>query len=585
MSWITPRIWRSPQSNFNEDEPLECIQVYTQEVLVNIYRQGFDAIWMRGRLWELIRSELYPKLNDSNACRRISNLKKVTADGLECGVKVFLYFNEPLALPKDHDFWREHPALAGEPHREVELGLEVLSLCTSTPQFKAFFRESVRNLFDDLEMLGGVILVTASEYQTHCWSHRAKRKIGDPYIDRCLAEMQCPNCRDREPADVVAELVNVWKEQAEQTHSPPRVLVWNWSWSMWYDEPQREVIDTLPDGVKLMCDFERGGFRQQDVGNVLIDEYSLGYTGPSERFMGSREAADARSLPVCAKLQLGTTHELATVPNLPLIPSLFDKLRSIDELGIDGLMCSWNFGNTATLNTAAFGMFVDRADLRRDKDGFLRALASEYFGAVDCRKILDAWRSFCDAFGQYPFTIKMLYFSPMNYAVAYPLRLSYKDRPMGPAWIPHSPWGDRLEDCLGPFTIEQVCQCFEKMAGLWNRGLELYASALGDMKNRHQAEELSCAKLIGCHLAAMRNIFDFHEWRRGKMRESGLRAPCRLLADEQALELIRRHIRACRAALRLSRLDSRLGYHQEPHAYLYDAHAIEKAIVQCSKEA
>jgi len=582
MSWITPRIWRSAESRFNEDEPLKSADVYTPEVLKNIRRQGFDAIWMRGRLWELIRSELYPELNDAEASRRISNLKKVIAGGKEYGVEVFLYFNEPLALPKDRDFWRRHPALAGEPHREFESGVEVLSLCTSTSKFKEFFNESVRNLFDDLAGLGGVILITASEYQTHCWSHRAKRKIGDPFIDQCLVDVQCPNCRDREPADVVAELVNVWKQQAERTDPRPRVWVWNWSWSMWYDEPQREVIERLPAGVELMCDLERGGFRRQDIGNVLIDEYSLGYTGPSERFMGAKGAADARSLPVCAKLQIGTTHELATVPNLPLIPNLFDKLRRIDELGLNGLMCSWNLGNTPTLNTTAFGMFVDRPPLRRDKENFLRTLAEEYFGPVDRQKIVNAWKLFCDSFEQYPFSIKMLYFSPMNYAVAYPLRLSYEDRPMGPAWIPHSPWGDRLEDCAEPFTIPQVRRCFERMEVLWNRGLELYASALGDTNNRRQVEELSCAKMIGCHLEAMRNIFDFHQWRRGKMRESSLRAPCRLAADERALELIRRHMRTCRAALELSRLDSRLGYHQEPHAYFYDADAIEAVITQCS---
>ena len=40
-------------------------------------------------------------------------------------------------------------------------------------------------------------------------------------------------------------------------------------------------------------------------------------------------AARERGLRVMAKLQLGTTHELATVPSLPLIGNLYDKARAL----------------------------------------------------------------------------------------------------------------------------------------------------------------------------------------------------------------------------------------------------------------
>jgi len=73
MSWISPRIWRSPKSRFTKDEPLNCADVYTPETLKGIADQGFDAIWMRGRLWDLIRSEIYPELNESNAKKRIDS--------------------------------------------------------------------------------------------------------------------------------------------------------------------------------------------------------------------------------------------------------------------------------------------------------------------------------------------------------------------------------------------------------------------------------------------------------------------------------------------------------------------------------
>ncbi len=585
MSWISPRIWRSAESRFNDDEPLNCEAVYRPEVLQSIHDQGFDAIWMRGRLWDLIHSEICPELNDPQAARRITNIKKVISSGLEKGVKVYLYFNEPLGLPREHRFWKKYPGLAGEPLVEPEFDWDVRAFCTSTQQFQNFFNESIGNLFDDLESLGGVILITASEYHSHCWSHTALRKIGDAYIDRCVKPMQCPNCKNREPADVVAELVNVWKTQADRQAKPPQVWAWNWSWSMWYDQPQREVIEQLPAGVKLMCDFERGGSRIQDIGNVFIDEYSLGYVGPSERFLGSAQAAVENNIEVCGKLQVGVTHELATVPNIPLIPNLFDKLQKVDELGLKGLMYSWNFGNSPSLNTAAIKLFTERSEFRNDKKKFLSTLAQIYFGSGCEDSILKAWELFCLSFNEYPFAIDMLYHGPMNYSVAYPLSLKYADRKMGPSWIGHAPFGDRLEDCLGPFSLSQACECFQCMDELWKKGLESYREALGPMETLNSIAELSCARMIGCHILACRNIFEFHKWRREKMAEQKLVGPCELESDETSAAITKRQIEVCKKAFELSQQNAHFGYHQEPHESFYDSKTIKACILLMETEA
>ena len=584
MSWISPRIWRSAESRFNDDEPLQALDVYTPDVLQQISHQGFDAIWMRGRLRELMRSDIFPELNDSGAAQRVANLKQVIADGDACGVKLYLYFNEPLSLPPSHDFWKRHPELAGEPYVEHDFDWDELALCTSAPGVKEFFDESLRHLFSDLLGLGGVILITASEYHTHCWSHRSRRIMNDKYMDNCLVDVACSRCRDREPAEVVTELIEAWQRHAAAVNPAPRVWAWNWSWTMWYDSPPRDIIDKLPDQVELMCDFERGGSREQTIGTVAIDEYALGYVGPSEQFQASRSAALETNRPVCAKLQIGTTHEIATVPNLPLIPNLFDKLKQIEAMQLDGLMCSWNFANSASLNTAAFGLFVRRADLRQDQEAFCHALAVDTFQVGDSGPVLAAWKLFCDSFAEYPFAIKMLYHSPMNFAPAYPLTLDYRDHPLGPMWVEHHPWGDRLDDCLEPFTLDQVCLSFEKMETLWNQGLALYAAALEDLENRNAREELSCARMIGCHLSAMRIIFEFHRHRKVIMEESGLSGPCTLPADLRLTDLIQQQKRVASAALELIRLDTRFGYHQEAHAFFYDEKAIESAIRQCSME-
>src|SRR5690606_6238539 len=115
-------------------------------------------------------------------------------------------------------------------------------------------------------------------------------------------------------------------------------------WSVWYPDPQTPIVAHLPRGVDLLVDWERGGERAWPISegreqSLAVDEYSLAYAGPSERFVGSRDAAG--KTPVLVKLQIGMRHELATVPNLPLLTALHAKLvglRRLEGLHSDALL-------------------------------------------------------------------------------------------------------------------------------------------------------------------------------------------------------------------------------------------------------
>lgn len=333
---------------------------------------------------------------------------------------------------------------------------------------------------------------------------------------------------------------------------------------MWYPEPQREVIDALPDGVELMCDFERGGRRDWFDRSIEVDEYSLVYVGPSERFTKSRACVDT----IHAKLQIGTTHEIATVPNLPLIGNLHAKLCGLQEKNVSGAMCSWNFGTMLTLNTFAFGRFDP------DRDRFFHDVATQYFGACDVDAIAGAWLGFADAFAAHPFDMSLLYLSPVNMAPAYPLSLEYRDQPMGPAWLVHEPWGDRLEDCLGCFTLDEAIRGFETVARVWRQHLPGYIMALapgaGGEYDRHRREERNTAVMIGHQMQSTANIFRFHRWR-GRGNEA---------LDNVGRAIVEAELANVEAALPLVESDPRLGLHLECQAYLYDASRVREKINQ-----
>ncbi len=584
-----PRIFRSPESDFNADEPLQAASVYTAESFGPLVEHGFNGIWLRGRLRDLMQSTMLPELNDPRRQERIDSLRAVIVRGRAAGIGVYLFFNDPLALPANDPFWRAHPDLAGEPHHEWG-GDDVVALCLSTPTVARFFEEAAASVLRDLPDLVGVILITASEYHSHCWSHYVRYGLDDGITVPSAQPLRCPRCARREPAELVAQIARGWRAAAD-AHAPAcRVIAWNWSWSLWYRDPQREVLDALPPGVDVMADWERGGQRGWRGRTIAVDEYSLGYAGPSERFLGTHAAARQAGRPVLAKLQIGTTHEIATVPNLPLLTNLHQKLTGLHEHGIAGFMGAWNFGCSLTLNTYAIRHFLERSAEYLDRDCFLSSLAQTYLGVADPAAVIRAWEQFARAFEHYPFSIQLLYFSPLNDAPAHPLSFHYTGTPLGGSWVPHE-FGDRLEDCLGPFTMGEVADAFADLGRGWQEGLAGYEQALGHLvlgaspaQRHHAAEELRCAQMIGLQFRSAANLFRFHQERQRLMADRGLVAPCDLPRTGALEDRMRDEILNAQAALPLVEADPRLGFHQEARVYMYEANLIRSKIAQIAHE-
>ena len=589
---LTPRIWRSGACDFYGDEINQAETVYTSETLASIRDEGFDSIWLRGRLFDLMDSGVFPELNRPLADRRIRRLQELIQRGKECGVGVWLFFNEPLAVPASHPFWHDHQLVRGSSHWEVvddpfwiqgtpgvsdKEPSEMVALCVSASRGIEFFADAVQGVLQKLDGLAGVILITASEHHSHCWSHHAVRATG--FSTQTPHELSCPRCRERGAAPVVIDIINTWRTASAKTPFPCRVLAWNWSWSKWYPDPQMEIVERLPQGVEFLVDWERGGSKTWMGRSIPIDEYSIGYIGPSERFLGARAGAAAVNIHVHAKLQINTTHELATVPNLPLLPNLYAKWAGLQRESVAGIMGCWNFGCLPTLNTHAFRRFHEDPSRWTSSEDFQESVAGSYFGEADISSLMSAWRKFCASFDLYPFNFGIIYKSPINYAPAYPLDLAYRGQPMGPSHLRHQ-WGDLLEETLEGLPLEDVVRSFELMRVLWDQGMSDYRTGFAGgecspEQQRHREDETSCAEMIGCHLASIANIYRFHAWRLAVMARLGLQAPCKIPPDEISRQIMRDEIRNTRPAIELVRKDRRLGFHQEAQAFYFDAALIE----------
>src|SRR5262245_38166459 len=129
--WLNPRIWRSPRADFYHDEPLHALGAYTEDELYAIRDAGFDSIWLRGKLGDLMDSAVFPQLNQPQADIRRQNLKELISRARRQDIGVWLYFNEPLALPSEHPFWSDHGDLRGAVQFDFDTQKEVNALCTS----------------------------------------------------------------------------------------------------------------------------------------------------------------------------------------------------------------------------------------------------------------------------------------------------------------------------------------------------------------------------------------------------------------------------------------------------------------------
>jgi hypothetical protein len=486
-----------------------------------------------------------------------------------------MFFNEPLAPLMDHPVWDEHPELKGQSfYHPVVADRSAISLCPSIPLVMDFFDEAVNSALDAIPNVAGLLLITASEYHTHCWAHYSRRHFEDGSKRPEQKPMECPRCADREPSEIVGDLVTVWRDAVAKREHKPRIICWNWSWSFWYDEPQAEVINALPDGVELMADFERGGQRAWHDRTIDVDEYSLGYVGPSARFLGSKQCAVARNMPINVKLQLGTTHEIGNTPNTPLIASLHEKVMKMYAESAAGTMATWNFGCLLTLNTFAFGMLADNPVGYMDRDRFFTDLATRYFGPVNVEPLARAWVGFGQAFQHLPFSIAMVYYGPVNRAPVWPLSLEYRDEELAPAWLMWDTIGDRLEDCYGPFTLDEIIDGFDHLQYEWRRYLPEYMLALApsadadEQQNIHRREERNTATMIGHQLQSAVAAFRWHHWR-GRGRRA---------LDDAGRRIVTEELANVEAALPLIESDPRLGYHYEAQGYLYSADLIRQRI-------
>ncbi len=445
------------------------------------------------------------------------------------------------------------------------------ALCTSTETVRDYVEQGCYTLFKEAPGLGGAFCITASESHTHCYSHYPKHLSS--YVGWNKLPFECPRCADREPSDVVAELITIMNRGIKAASPKADLMVWTWSWAVLEPDPQPNVIAKLPKDVILMSDWERGGTKKVLGKTYPLDEYSLSSIGPSPRYMKQLNLARQRGMRMAAKIQIGATHEFCAVPYLPLPVLLAEKFRRIAKAGVDGYLGCWIFGGDVSPMSKLAGKMSRKP--APEPTVAVKELAVEEYGEQSAASVVKAWKHFAKAWKEYPFTIPLIYMGPMNYAPAYPLHLKMEDKPFAASWLRlprdakgHLDTGCNFDNCLGPFTVEIINEAFELLLKEWDLGIEVLQKAVEKgHDNEALKKELSLDEHISLSLRSTINIFRFCDNLR-KLRKTNS-AKTQSTLRRRMKQVLEAEILIVAREKELLHADPRLGYHSEAHMHLF----------------
>ncbi len=577
------RIWRSPYARFgglnslcpddSTDETVTALHTYTDSELKNIAENGFNAFWVHAVPANIARSDLFPEFG-KNAERHMDNMSRLIERADRFGLKVFLYFQPVRSVAAGNvEFWKNHADCIGQHETATEQvlkanlnqGIEMYCLCTSVPKVKQWVRGAASQMAEKLPGLGGVILITGSEYPGHCYSHRTKVNPTEwsPLIE-------CPRCRERQPHEVAAELVNLVRDGIREHSASMEIIAWNWSWTSWLKTPCRPLLELLPHDVTVMACCERGGTMDlAERPNHPVNEYSLIYGGPSEVCTGTLAEAEKLGMRQMTKLQLGATHELANVVSLPMMNSIYAKADWHRKHPDVGYMGCWNCGNFFSANTYGFNYFLRPA--RPDgREEAIRAFAGHYFPGCDAWLVAKAWDNFEHAAKYFPYAIPFLYRGVHTCALSYAEIFraeKLRGTPFGCSYLPLAERGDDLTGSFTmqphEFTLDELIGHLGKMAVLWRRGVDFLAEGLEGCDEKH---ELGNAVICGCIWQSSENIY--RAWRLRRNWEDSRRIELK--------HIVLSELETVGTALPWVEKDERQGWHGEAFERFFDPESMRR---------
>lgn len=522
---------------------------YLDQVAAN----GMNGVWLQGVLNNLAPSKIFPEFGQDWEIR-IRNLRLLAERAKQFGLKIYLYLNEPRAMPAA--FFQKYPDARGTAHQDV------YAMCTSTPQVRAWLKQSISHVFREVPELGGVFTITMSENHTNCFSH------GGAWGDRDPVAKDCPRCSKRTGAETIAEFIQTIRDGIREHSDIAEVMSYDWGWGT---PLAKDLIPRLPKDSSIISISEwaqpvfRGGVKTE------VGEYSMSVVGPGPRASANWKQAQQHGVSAIAKTQFNNTWEISAVPYIPVLPLVLDHAENLAKVGITGVMASWTCGGYPSSNLWAASAYGTDPHLSRQQ--ILETEAARIYGKKNISQVIRAWDIFSEAFQTFPYGVS-IYVLPVQHGPANPLRLHATKLSPGMILFPY----DDYSAWKGAYPPSVMQGLLLKLSRRWKEGVALLEKI--DIQNRKEAVlELAIARTCYTHFASVANQIQFYLLRdelpiTSPQRRAVLRKRMIQLAqDEKKLALLQYEVASG---------ESLIGYEASNHYYYTPVDLLEK-ILNCNQ--
>ena len=524
---------------------------YPEGYLARLASSGVDGVWLQGVLHKLGPFPWDESLSRHHE-QRLRNLRTLAVRARRHGVGLWLYLNEPRAMPLA--FFDAHPGLKG-----VVEG-DYAALCTSQPEVQAFLKGAVTGICRAVPELAGFFTITASENLSNCWSHQAGAK--------------CPRCGARSPGAVIAEVNGLIQEGIRQSGAPARLIAWDWGWN---DAWAEEIVARLPAEAALMSvsewslPLERGGVKS------TVGEYSISAVGPGPRAQRHWELARKRGLKTIAKIQAGNSWELSAVPYIPALENVARHAANLRTARLDGLMLGWTLGGYPSPNLE---VVAELAAGEATPEQALLTVAARRVGVALAPALLEAWRVCSRAFCEFPFHPGLVYQAPLQNG---PSNLLY-EKPTGyAATMVGFPYDD-LKGWRAVYPPEIFVAQLEKVADGFDQAVESLPQASPNLGPGASAgaptleRERGVIEAAALHFRSVANQARFVLARQSLAANPG--EPHAAELKGTIIRLLHQEIGLARRLHRLQTHDSRLGF-EASNQYFYVPLDLAEKVVNC----
>lgn len=419
---------------------------FPEELLKEYAKRGINGVWIQAVLYKLVPFKYDESLSEGWEAR-IKNLNNLIKRAQRYGIKVYLYINEPRAMPDS--FFEKFPHLKG--HISDGFGT---SMCTSLKEVQDYVHDAFVKLTQMTPGLGGYWNICMSENLTHCYS-------------RTTCTTNCPRCAQREAYEVAAEITTVMANAVHSVDKNVKFFVHTWAFSQLGEDGAEKFLKSVPKDVIIVAVSEKGV--PFDVGGVpsQVDDYSMSHIGPGEWAKSIWQAAREAGSETCAKIQVNTTWECSTAPFLPVYDLVLEHLDSLLKEDTEHLYLSWTLGGymSDNLNIASSYFFKDEEN--KDTDTYTDVLKTQYGAHYETVK--KAATYFSEGFREYPFCIDHIYFGPSNMGCANIFFEKPSNMTATMTAFPYDDtktWGDK-------FSVDIMISQYEKLCANWEKGLEI----------------------------------------------------------------------------------------------------------------